>query len=155
MVASLGVSTHRATMRDVEQMLSERYAAPPAWRRPVTATAVVVVAVVAVGGYWKLALAPKRQEAAQLEQDVAVAQGQLAQTQSLIATYQGAQKEYTANYATLARLGKAVPADDDTRSLMVQLDASAKRSAIDFDTMSLNASGASASYKVKIIAASA
>ena len=48
MVASLGVSTHRATMRDVEQTLSERYAAPPAWRRPVTVTAVVVVAVVAL-----------------------------------------------------------------------------------------------------------
>ena len=38
----------RATMRDVEQMLSERYAAPPAWRRPVTVVAVVVVAVVAL-----------------------------------------------------------------------------------------------------------
>ena len=48
MVGSLGVGTHRATMRDVEQMLSERYAAPPAWRRPVTITAVVVVAVVAL-----------------------------------------------------------------------------------------------------------
>ena len=35
-------------MRDVEQILSERYAAPPAWRRPVTIVAVVVVAVVAL-----------------------------------------------------------------------------------------------------------
>jgi hypothetical protein len=106
---------------------------------------VAVVAVVAVGGYWKLALAPKRQEAAKLDQEVAVAEAQLVQTQNLIATYEGAQKEYKTNYATMVRLGKAVPADDDTRSLMVQLDTSAKRSGIDFDAMNLNASGGPAS----------
>ncbi|WP_028065450.1 hypothetical protein [Solirubrobacter soli] len=101
----------------------------------------VVVAGAAVGGYWKLALAPKRAEAAKLDQDVAVAEAQLVQTQSLIATYEGAQKEYKTNYATMVRLGKAVPTDDDMRSLMVQLDTSAKRSGIDFDTVNLNASG--------------
>jgi hypothetical protein len=104
----------------------------------------LAVAVVAVGGYWKLALAPKRAEAAKLDQDVAVAEAQLVQTQSLIATYRGAQKEYKANYATMVRLGKAVPTDDDMRSLMVQLDTSAKRSGIDFDTVNLNASGGGA-----------
>ena len=40
---------------------------------------------------------------------------------------EGAQAHYKANYATVARLGKAVPADDDVRSLLVQLDAAAKR----------------------------
>jgi hypothetical protein len=35
-------------MRDVEQTLSERYAAPPSWRRPVTIVAVVVGAVLAL-----------------------------------------------------------------------------------------------------------
>jgi hypothetical protein len=35
-------------MRDVEQLLSERYAAPPAWRRPVTVVSVVLVAAVAL-----------------------------------------------------------------------------------------------------------
>jgi Domain of unknown function (DUF4307) len=35
-------------MRDVEQALSERYAAPPAWRRTVTIVAVVVGVVVAL-----------------------------------------------------------------------------------------------------------
>ena len=34
---------------------------------------VAVVALVAVGGYWKLVLAPKRAEAAALEQQIAVA----------------------------------------------------------------------------------
>jgi hypothetical protein len=33
----------------VDQALSDRYAAPPAWRRPATIAAVVVVAVIALG----------------------------------------------------------------------------------------------------------
>ena len=37
------------TIAGVDQTLTERYAAPPAWRRPVTIAAVVVVAVVALG----------------------------------------------------------------------------------------------------------
>jgi len=37
------------TIDDVEQTLTERYAAPPAWRRWVTIAAVAVVAVVGLG----------------------------------------------------------------------------------------------------------
>jgi Tfp pilus assembly protein PilO len=102
-----------------------------------------VVAVLAVGGSWKLVLAPKRAQAAELETQVITAQAQLAQTESLIATYQGARDAYKANYATVVRLGKAVPTDDDTRSLVVQLDAAAKRSAVDFDTINVNGGGGS------------
>ena len=97
-----------------------------------------VVALGAVGGYWKLALAPKREQAAQLEEQIALQEAKLAQTQSLIASYKDAKAEYRANYETVARLGKAVPADDDTRSLVVQIDAAAKRSGIDFDTINVN-----------------
>ena len=102
---------------------------------------VAIVAILAGGGYWKLVLAPKRAEAAALEQQIAVQEAQLAQTQSLITTYQGARDAYTRNYATVVRLGKAVPGDDDTRSLLVQLDTSAKRSGVDFDTINVNGGG--------------
>jgi Tfp pilus assembly protein PilO len=103
--------------------------------------AAVVVSVLAVGGYYKLVLAPKRAQVTELDQQVATAQAQLAQTQNLIVTYQGAQKAYKDNYATVVRLGKAVPVDDDTRSLVVQLDAAAKRSGVEFDTININGSG--------------
>ena len=102
-----------------------------------------VVAVIAVGGYWKLALAPKRAEAADLSNRVAVAQAQIAQQESLIKTYEGAKDAYKVNYDTVTRLGKAVPNDDDTRSLLVQLDTSAKRSGVAFDTLNINAGGTS------------
>ena len=104
---------------------------------------VAVVAFGAVGGYWKLVLAPKRAQVAELDKRIAFQQAQLVQTQNLIATYQGAKDQYKTNYATVARLGKAVPATDDTRSLVVQLDAAAKRSDVDFDSISINGSGSS------------
>jgi Tfp pilus assembly protein PilO len=99
---------------------------------------VLIVAAVAVGGYWKFALAPKRQEATALEQKVIEAQAQLGQQRATIATYQDAKEQYQANRATVVRLGKAVPADDDTRSLVVQVDAAAKRSGIDFDNVDIS-----------------
>ena len=115
---------------------------------------VVIVAALAVGGYWKLALAPKRQQAAELEQQVIAAQTQLGQTRATIATYQDAKGQYTANRATVVRLGKAVPVDDDTRSLVVQLDAAAKRSGIDFDNVDISAgTGTAASTPVTAAAA--
>ncbi len=105
---------------------------------------VAVIAAVAVGGYWKLALAPKRAEAAELEKQVAVKQAELAQTQGLIATYEGARDAYKSNYSKVVNLGKAVPSDDDTRSLVVQLDAAAKRSGVEFDTINVNGSSGAA-----------
>jgi Tfp pilus assembly protein PilO len=119
-------------------------------------TRTLIVAIVALGavfGYWKLELAPKRAEAAKLEQEIATQEAQLAQTQSLIATYEGARDDYQANYAKVVRLGKAVPSDDDTRSLVVQLDAAAKRSGVDFDTLNINgaASSAGAQASTKVI----
>jgi Tfp pilus assembly protein PilO len=101
----------------------------------------VVVAFGAVGGYWKLVLAPKRAEVATLDQQVATKQAELTQTQGLIATDQGARVAYKTNYSTVVRLGKAVPTDDDTHSLVVQVDAAAKRSGVNFDTIASTASG--------------
>ncbi len=104
---------------------------------------VLVVAVLAGGGYWKMVLAPKRAQVVELDEQVAVAEAQLAQSQALVTTYRGAQKSYKANYETVVRLGKAVPTDDDTRSLLVQLDTSAKRAGVDFDAINVNGGGSS------------
>ena len=87
---------------------------------------------------------PEARAVAQLDQQVAAEQATLAQTQQLIATYQGARDAYKANYDTVVRLGKAVPTEDDTRSLIVQLDTAAKRSGVSFDTVNVNGGGAPA-----------
>jgi hypothetical protein len=106
--------------------------------------AVVVVAAL-VGGYWKLALAPQRERAAALERAIAAKQAEARDAKAKLATYREARDSYRANYATLLRLGKAVPQDDDTRSLLVQLDAAAQRSGVDFRTLTVDGGAASAS----------
>ncbi len=109
-----------------------------------TRIVIVFVAVVGAGyGSYRFDLQPKRAEAATLEQEVVTKEAELAQTQALIQTYEGARAAYKDNYATVVRLGKAVPSDDDTKSLVVQLDAAAQRSDVDFDTLNLNAAGGS------------
>jgi Tfp pilus assembly protein PilO len=100
-----------------------------------------VVAVAAIAGYWMLVLSPKRKEAADLQSKVVAEQAQLAQTQSLIANFEKAKQDYRKNYTTLVRLGKAIPADDDVHSLVVQIDAAAKRSGVNFENIDIGQGG--------------
>jgi Tfp pilus assembly protein PilO len=101
----------------------------------------ILIAVVALGlaaaGFYFLVLGPKRDEIAKLDGDIAAKQTEVAQAQQLLATYEAARKTYKANYTTLARLGKAVPADDDVRSMMVQLEASAEGTGVEFQSIEL------------------
>jgi Tfp pilus assembly protein PilO len=106
--------------------------------------AAVVAVGLAVGAFYFFALAPKREEIAKLDTDVAAKEAELAQAQQTLAGYEQARKTYRSNYTTLARLGKAVPADDDVRSLMVQLQSAAERSGVDFEKIELGTSLAGA-----------
>jgi Tfp pilus assembly protein PilO len=107
----------------------------------VTKSNKILIAVVALGlaaaGFYFLVLGPKRDEIAQLDGDIAAKQAEVAQAQQTLATYEAAKKTYKTNYTTLARLGKAVPADDDVRSLMVQLEASSEGTGVDFQSIEL------------------
>ena len=103
---------------------------------------IAVVAVVAViGAYWMLVLSPQREEAVKLDGQITKQQSALATAEADVATYEAAQKHYKANYSMVARLGKAVPADDDVRSLLVQVNAAAKRAGVDFRTINISGSG--------------
>jgi Tfp pilus assembly protein PilO len=99
----------------------------------------ILLSVVAIGAtiaaFYFLVLAPKREEVATLDADIATQQAEIEQARLMLAGYEEAKSTYKRNYATLARLGKAVPADDDVRSLMVQLEATADRSGVVFDTI--------------------
>jgi hypothetical protein len=92
----------------------------------------VVAAVAVVAAYWMLVLSPKREEAASLSDKVTAVQQELTAAQAQLTQYRAAKDSYQSNYATVARLGKAVPEDDDMRSLMIQLDAAARDTEVDF-----------------------
>jgi Tfp pilus assembly protein PilO len=105
----------------------------------------VIAAAAAAAAFWFLALSPKRKEAADLQTRITAKQDQMRQAQQEIATYIKARDSYKANYAVLARLGKAVPADDDIRSLMVQLNTAADRTHVDFAKLDVGSASGSAS----------
>jgi hypothetical protein len=97
-----------------------------------------VLAVVAVAAFWFLVLAPKREEITKLDADIVQQESAAAQAEQQAASYQLAKDNYRKNYTTVARLGKAVPADDDVRSLLVQLDSAAKKSKVAFRALTLS-----------------
>ena len=104
-----------------------------------------VVALAAVAGvYWFMLLAPKREQATKLNTQIAAKQAELQTAQLELATNDQARASYRTNYATVARLGKAVPADDDVRSLMIQIDGAAGSSNVDFRSISVGAAGSPA-----------
>jgi Tfp pilus assembly protein PilO len=114
----------------------------------VTRSTRILIAVAAIGlaacAFYFLMLAPKRDEVAKLDASIASKRAEIAQSQQMLATYEAAKASYKTNYATLARLGKAVPGDDDVRSLMVQIEDNADRTGVDFKQIELGSNLAGA-----------
>jgi Tfp pilus assembly protein PilO len=94
-------------------------------------------------GYWHFLLGPKRAQVDRLAAQKQAAEAQIASAEATLATYQKSRDAYDANYVDVVRLGKAVPADDDVRSLMLQLDTTASRSGVDFSGVQLGGTSAS------------
>jgi Tfp pilus assembly protein PilO len=97
----------------------------------------VIAVVVAAGAYWMLLLAPKREEVTTLQEQVTQKQAEISQAEAALAGYREAQQSYKVTYAKLAGIGKAVPTDDDVRSLIVQLEDAAGRSKSDFQSFQI------------------
>ncbi len=108
------------------------------------AVVVVVAALAIVAASWFLLLAPARKDASGLDADLAAARTRLTAAQALVATGETARARYRDDYTTLTRLGKAVPADDDVPSLVVQLQSAASRSHVDFRSIELSSAASSA-----------
>jgi hypothetical protein len=105
----------------------------------------LLVTVVAGFGFYTLALKPKRQEAARLDREIAAQEETLRTAQALLAANERARDGFREAYATVVRLGKAVPADDDVQSLVVQMHAAARKAGVDFSSINLASSGTSSS----------
>lgn len=104
-------------------------------RNSLVSAALALVAV--LGAFWFVALAPKRAEVAKLDDQIAQAQARRATAVSASATAEQARIAYQRDYATLARLGKAVPADEDVASLLYQVESLARANTIDFRSVRL------------------
>ena len=99
-----------------------------------------VGALVAVmAGFWFLLLAPKRADISAANGKIAQAETRRDAAQASASEAGAAKSRYMRDYETVARLGKAVPADDDVASLVYQLEAIARANKIDFRAVKLTA----------------
>lgn len=106
---------------------------------------VAILAVAAVAAaFWMLALSPKREESTELATTVENLETSLANHQDEVALAEQAREEFPAAYRQLVVLGKAVPGDDDTASLLVQLNGIAKAAKVRFNEFKLSATNSEA-----------
>jgi len=104
--------------------------------------AMLVVALLATG-FWVLALSPKRDEATELGTQVEKLEASLSQHRAEIAVAEEARRSFPVDYKRLVLLGKAVPGDDDTASLLVQVNRVADRAGVRFQDLQLTPSSGS------------
>jgi type II secretory pathway pseudopilin PulG len=105
-------------------------------------TVLIVVGLLAVSaGFWFLVMSPKSKSASDLSAQVAEAQQRLTAAQAGATSAEAARRRYADDYATVARLGKAVPVEDDVPSLVYQLSSTANANHVDFRSIKLTATG--------------
>jgi Tfp pilus assembly protein PilO len=98
--------------------------------------------VVALGiAFWMLAVSPKREEAATLDREASSLETSLALHQGEVTQGEAARERFAADYEKLVVLGKAVPGDDDTASLLVQINRIAAKTDVDFRSFELTSAG--------------
>ena len=91
-----------------------------------------IVPIVVIVAYWFLLLAPKREEASTASQELVTQQERLDAAKAAASAAQGAKQDFSADYTQVVRLGKAIPAQVDMPSVLVQLDAAAEGTGIRF-----------------------
>jgi type II secretory pathway pseudopilin PulG len=96
-------------------------------------TAIAVLAIIAgAAAFWLLLLSPKRDKASELSAQVNTAKQTLATERQRATKGLVAKKKFRHDYQQLVLLGKAVPADAETASLLVQLNAAGRPTSTPF-----------------------
>ncbi len=108
----------------------------------------LIVAMVAIAAlalaFWMMLLSPKREEAQKLGKQVDKLETSLAAHEAEVAEALQARKAFAGNYEQLVVLGKAVPADDDTASMIVQVNRIAEAADVKFRNLKLDSEGGEA-----------
>jgi Tfp pilus assembly protein PilO len=95
-----------------------------------------------VAAFWFLVLAPKRQDASDLTDQVSALESQVAQEEAAASSATQAKTDFKDNYHQLVTLGKAVPVDADTPSLLTQLQTLSSKSNVKFQSITLGGTAA-------------
>ena len=93
----------------------------------------IVLVVVAAG--WMLVVSPERKKAESLNSKVSTAESTLSTAQTQLAAAQAAKAQYPKAYASVVTLGKAVPAEEEVPSLIVELEQASNTHAVEFNSI--------------------
>jgi type II secretory pathway pseudopilin PulG len=105
----------------------------------------VVLALGAVVAGWMLVVSPKRDQASALSTQISAQQSQLDSARSQLAAGETARAAFAGQYAELAKLGEAVPPDDDVPSLIYQVQNAAQAAKVSFRGLQLGSAVGSSS----------
>jgi Tfp pilus assembly protein PilO len=106
--------------------------------RPIIAAVLVLAAAFA---FWTLALSPARKEADELATQVETLTSGVESARSEVTAAEHDKHVFPTAYRQLVGLGQAVPATDETPSLLLELETLAKRSHVHFESIALAESG--------------
>ena len=108
-------------------------------------TIIVAVAIVALAAaFYLLVLGPKRDKASELTSQIDQLNGSISAAEQQASYGEQARQEFPKYYGRMVVLGKAVPGEADTASLLVQLNGIADRSKMELRAIALNQGGATA-----------
>lgn len=115
---------------------------------------VIGIAVfVMLGAAWLLVVSPERKKAAELSTQVSAASAQLATAQGQVANARTAQTQYATAYASIVRLGKAVPPTQEVPSLIYQIAQATNDRNVEFSSITASGTGGSSTSAASAAAA--
>jgi hypothetical protein len=98
-----------------------------------------IVPLLLIAAYWFLVLTPKREEVTTAETALTEQQDRLEAARAAANAAENAERGFETSYATVVRLGKAIPSTVDMPSLLVQLESAAEGTGIRFSSISAGA----------------
>ncbi len=105
-----------------------------------TIVAILILAALAVG-FWILLLSPKREEVSKLTSQADQLRASLATSQLQVGEAEAAKREFPGDYRRLVVLGQAVPSNEETSSLLVEVNRIARQADVRFEAIELDSSG--------------
>jgi hypothetical protein len=115
---------------------------------------VIGIAVfVMLGAAWLLVVSPERKKAATLSTQVSAASAQLATAEGQVANARSAQTQYATAYASIVRLGKAVPPTQEVPSLIYQIAQATNDRNVEFSSITASGAGGSSTSAASAAAA--
>lgn len=102
----------------------------------------VIGAIAVLAGFYMLVLKPQRGQLAKLDTEISKQEKRRDAAQQRVAEGERARRRYAEDYATIVRVGRAVPVDDQVPSLVFGLEATGRRHAVDLRKLKFKATSA-------------